>query len=285
MKLEEMQPKVSIGLPVYNGAKTIKKAIDSLLAQTFQNFELIISDNASNDETAIICRSFALQDKRIHYFIQNKNIGPHKNCNFLISKATGKYFMFAADDDWRSPEFLETNIAALESNLKFVASTSANCFQGEENKHNKHVKFSLRGALKERYIKFLENVWYSHGIFYSLMRTEIIKNFKEFNLSYTANDWSLNFFLLSMGEINRNKEGLTVFGRFGNSNKTNAWKHYRNKTVEIFIPLYKFTKYALSLMKNLNYYEWVCVFVKLVKVNFQAMKSSYIMTIKEFIKQ
>jgi glycosyltransferase involved in cell wall biosynthesis len=285
MKSEEIQPKVSIGMPVYNGAKTIKKAIDSLLAQTFQNFELIISDNASDDETAIICRRFALKDKRIHYFIQNKNIGPHKNCNFLISKATGKYFMFAADDDWRSPEFLETNIIALESNLQFVASTSANCFQGEENKHNKHVKFSLRGALKERFIKFLENAWCSHGIFYSLMRTEIIKNFKELNLSYTANDWSLNFFLLSMGEINRTKEGLTVLGRFGNSNKTNPWKHYRNKPVEIFIPLYKFTKYALSLTKNLNYYEWVHVFVKLLKINFQAMKSSYMMTIKEFIKQ
>ena len=279
-----MQPKVCIGMPVYNGAKTIKKAINSLIAQTFQNFELIISDNASDDDTANICREFVLKDKRIHYLSQSKNIGPHKNCNFLLSNATGKYFMFASDDDWRSPEFLETNIIALESNLKFVASTSPNCFEGEENKDDKHIKFSLKGSPKERFVNFLQNAWCSHGIFYSLMRTDIIKSFKELNKSYTANDWSLNFFLLSMGEINRTKDGLTVLGKFGNSSSENPWKHYRNKPVEIIIPLYEFSKYALGLMKNLNYYEWTYVLLKILKVNFQAMMSSYAMTIKEFIK-
>ena len=61
MKVKEIKPKVTIGMPVYNAEKTIKKAITSLLAQTFRNFELIISDNASDDETANICKRFARQ--------------------------------------------------------------------------------------------------------------------------------------------------------------------------------------------------------------------------------
>tara|TARA_B110000858_G_scaffold180017_1_gene217248 strand:- start:746 stop:1603 length:858 start_codon:yes stop_codon:yes gene_type:complete len=285
MKATEMQPKVSIGMPVYNGEKTIKKAINSLLAQTFQNFELIISDNASDDETANICRRFALKDKRIHYLRQSKNLGASANYNFLLSKIKGKYFMFAADDDWRSPEFLEVNVSALDSNLKFIASTSPNCFEGEEKKKNKHVKFSLRGTHKERFAKFLQNAWQSHGIFYSLIRAETIKNQKNFDfLPIIADDWFKNLFLLSKGEINRTQQGLIVFGKVGISMSKNPWKIFRKKPIEFFIPLYEFSKYALGLMKNLEYYEWIHVFGKLLKVNLRAIKSNCIITIKEFIE-
>ena len=274
----DLNPKVTIGMPAYNGAKTIEKAINSLLAQTFKDFELIISDNASDDETENICRRYALKDSRIHYLRQNKNIGAHANFNFLISKATEKYFMWAADDDWRSPEFLEVNVSALESNLKFVASTSPNCFKGEENKYDKYVNFSLEGTPKERYVNFLQNAWHSHGIFYSLIRTEIIENYKNFVFSYAGCDWSFDLFLCSKGEINRAKEGLTIFGRFGLSMSKNPWKDLRNKPIEFFIPLYEFTKYALVLMKNLRYYDWLHVFVKLLKVNIQAIIDNFINT-------
>ena len=75
MKYKNILQKVYIGLPVYNGAKTIEKAINSVVAQTFQNFKLVISDNASNDETAIICKKFLLKvffiwiPKRLHIII------------------------------------------------------------------------------------------------------------------------------------------------------------------------------------------------------------------------
>ena len=287
MKTEVIKPKVSIGMPVRNGAKTIEKAINSILAQTFKDFELIISDNASDDETANICQRFANKDARIYYIRQIKNIGLYGNFNFLLSNAKGKYFMWAAHDDWRSPEFLEVNVSALESNLKFIASTSPSCFEGDENNPNNYIDFNLEGGLKERFAKFLQNAWHSHGIFYSLMRTETIKKNIVLNFSYAgyaSTDWSLNFFLLSKGEINRTQQGLIVFGKVGVSMSKNPWKIFRKKPIEFFIPLYEFSKYALGLMKNLEYYEWVYVFGKLLKVNLQAMKSSYTMTIKEFIK-
>jgi glycosyltransferase involved in cell wall biosynthesis len=283
MKAKEINPKVSIGLPVYNGEKTIEKAIKSLLAQTFKDFELIISDNASDDQTQNICQRLALLDERIYYVRQSKNIGIYKNFNFLISIAKGKYFMWAADDDWRSPEFLEANVFALDSNLKFVASTSPNCFEGEENNSDNYIDFNLEGTLEERFSKFLQNAWYSHGIFYSLMRTKSVKKNIVLNFSYAGTDWSFIFFLLSEGEINRTKKGLTILGVHGVSMGKNPWKVFRNKLVEFFIPLYEFSKYALDLMKNLKYHEWVYVFIKLLKVNFQAMRDSYPRTIKDFL--
>ena len=284
MKVKEIKPRVTIGIPVYNAEKTIKRAITSLLAQTFRNFELIISDNASNDKTAQICKKFLLKDSRIKYILQKKNIGASANFKFLLQKANKEYFMWMGSDDWISPEFLDENVSALHSNSKYVASASPNCFEGEENKYDKYVKFYLRGTPKERYVKLLQNAFFSHGIFYSLMRTKIIKNMKNFNLSHTAADWSVNFFLSSKGEINRTKKGLLVLGKYGASMSKNSWKVFRNKPIESFIPLYEFSKYALDLMKNLKYYDWLYVFAKLVKLNLQATKSSYMMTIKEFIK-
>ena len=119
-------------------------------------------------------------------------------------------------------------------------------------------------------------------------RTEIIKNHEQYYSSSFAFDWGIHFFLLSKGEINRTEQGLAVIG-FGISNSKNSWADIRKKPVEFFIPLYYFSKYALGLMKNLNYNAWLYVFVNLLKINFQAMKSSYmqtiinIMPIKKFI--
>ena len=281
MKTKPIKPNISIGMPVYNGAKTIEKAINSLLAQTYKDFELIISDNASDDETEIICQKFVGKDSRIHYIRQDKNIGLYQNENFLLSKATGKYFMFSCDDDWRSPDFLELNVTFLDSNSKFVASTSPTCYEGEEKNPEKYIDFNLEGTLKERFVKFLQNSWYCHGIFFSLIRTEVIKDCKHLNFSYAGTDWSVNFFLLSKGQINRTKGGLIVLGRYGISQTDNPWKKFRNKSIEFFIPLYEFTKCALVLMKNLKFFEWMQVFVKLLKVNFQAARSNYVITIRQ----
>ena len=278
-------PKVTIGMLAYNGEKTIEKAINSLLFQTFKDFELIISNDASNDETGKICERFALKDSRINYICQDKNIGEFPNSVFLLNKAKGKYFMWAADDDWRSPDFLMTNVIALDQNSKFVASTSPSCYEGEENMKNKHIKFSLEGTVKERYKVFLQNAWNSHGIFYSLMRTEIAKQYKDLHVLYAANDWSFDFFLITRGEINRSEDGLLVLGKLGQSRRNNPWNYYRNKFIEFFLPLYEFSKYALSLMTNLKLYEWLNVFMSLLKLNFQAIKSNLRFTIRGLIKR
>ena len=85
----EVTPLITIGLPVYNGAKFIQKAIDSLLSQTVSDFEIIISDNASNDGTKKIIETYAKRDKRIRYVYNEKNFGAALNYNQLVNMARG----------------------------------------------------------------------------------------------------------------------------------------------------------------------------------------------------
>lgn len=122
MTMPEILPLVSIGMPVYNGEKTLRQALDSLLAQDFKYFELIISDNASTDSTGDICRMYAAHDSRVRYYRNETNIGPTANFNRLIHLAQGKYFMWAADDDLWEPSYVSCMVEALEDNPDAVLS-------------------------------------------------------------------------------------------------------------------------------------------------------------------
>tara|TARA_X000001036_G_scaffold408601_1_gene418974 strand:+ start:92 stop:1021 length:930 start_codon:yes stop_codon:yes gene_type:complete len=115
-------PKLTIGMPVYNGELFIKKAIKSILDQTFTDFELIISNNSSTDSTEKICQDFIDKDNRIQIHTQKKNIGIHRNFNFLLSKAKGEYFAWAAVDDYLDNDFMEKNLKILESDKSVVSS-------------------------------------------------------------------------------------------------------------------------------------------------------------------
>ena len=105
---------LSIGFVTYNGGVRIRRALDSLFSQTYGNFELIISDNASTDETPDICREYVERDTRARYIRQPENIGRINNFLFVLKKARGDYFMWAANDDWWDPRFAAVLIAGLE---------------------------------------------------------------------------------------------------------------------------------------------------------------------------
>jgi hypothetical protein len=107
-------PRVSIGLPVFNGERYIAQAIEALLAQTFTDFELIICDNCSTDNTPNIVRQYAQQDPRIRYHINSENIGWWRNFNRTFELARGEFFMWNAVDDLRAPTFIERCLAQLE---------------------------------------------------------------------------------------------------------------------------------------------------------------------------
>jgi glycosyltransferase involved in cell wall biosynthesis len=107
-------PRLSIGLPVFNGERYLREALDALLGQTFEDFELIISDNASTDETPTICESYRRQDPRIRYFRQSSNIGLSPNHNFVINQARGELFKSAHHDDLVARDLLQRCIDALD---------------------------------------------------------------------------------------------------------------------------------------------------------------------------
>ena len=107
-------PTVSIGLPVYNGEQFLAQALDSVLAQTVRDYELIISDNASTDRTAEICREYAARDPRIRYYRNANNMGAAFNYNRVFQLSRGEYFKWLADDDLCAPTFLERCLEMLE---------------------------------------------------------------------------------------------------------------------------------------------------------------------------
>lgn len=108
-------PRLTIGLPVYNGERYLEQALDALLAQTFQDFELIISDNASTDCTPEICERYQERDARVRYVRQPVGIGAAPNHNVLVPMARGTYFKWASHDDLYAPTLLERCIQILDA--------------------------------------------------------------------------------------------------------------------------------------------------------------------------
>jgi glycosyltransferase involved in cell wall biosynthesis len=108
-------PRLSVGLPVYNGEKYLSEALDALLGQSYSDFELIISDNASTDRTEEICRRYAARDPRIRYFRQPVNVGAALNHNFVVEQARGEYFKWASHDDLYGRDLLLRCIEALDA--------------------------------------------------------------------------------------------------------------------------------------------------------------------------
>lgn len=113
-------PKVSIGLPVYNGAKFLRQTLDALLGQTFADLEVVISDNASTDKTEAICREYAARDDRVRYVRSPVNRGAAWNYNRLLELATGEYFKWAAHDDLPAATFIERCVAVLDADPTLV---------------------------------------------------------------------------------------------------------------------------------------------------------------------
>ncbi len=195
-------PLISVGLPVYNGEKYLRSSIDSILAQTFDDFELIISDNASTDGTENICREYADRDARIQYFRNEKNLGAAGNYNILVEKARAKYFRWQNADDYIEPNLHELCFKILEKNPDCVLTfgkTKVIDAEGdliEKYEDNLHI-VDERAA--DRFVRFKKNVGQTNAI-YGLMRLNALRKthlFRKFKSSDT------NF----MGE-------LCLYGKF-----------------------------------------------------------------------
>jgi glycosyltransferase involved in cell wall biosynthesis len=128
-------PRVSIGLPVYNGENYISEAIQSVLDQTFEDFELIISDNASEDRTEEICRDFAGRDSRIRYLRNEENLGAAPNYNITWIHGRGEYFKWFAHDDRLLPEYVEKTVNTLDKHPDAVLCNTTTEYIGPAGEH------------------------------------------------------------------------------------------------------------------------------------------------------
>src|ERR1700682_2243328 len=126
--------KITIGLPVYNGAKYLAAAMDSILAQSYGDFDLLISDNASTDGTEEICRDYAKKDPRIRYIRQRQNLGAAANHNLLIPMTDSPYFKWASHDDLLAPGFLAACVDVLDRDSTVVLASPASMLIDEVGK-------------------------------------------------------------------------------------------------------------------------------------------------------
>jgi glycosyltransferase involved in cell wall biosynthesis len=123
----DSRPAVSIGLPVYNGQRFLAQAIESLLGQSFSDLELIISDNASSDGTPEMCEHYRQLDSRVRVFRQSSNIGAPRNWNFVVHQARGRYFKWAAANDYCDGAMLAKCVGILDQDPSAVLCYGRTC--------------------------------------------------------------------------------------------------------------------------------------------------------------
>ncbi len=125
-------PRLSIGIPVFNGQEFLPGLLESLLAQTFRDFEILICDNASSDRTPEICREYGQRDSRIHYIRNERNLGAIENFNRVFAFATAPLFKWAAHDDVHHELYLETCVRVLDDNSDIVLAHTGTAFIDEK---------------------------------------------------------------------------------------------------------------------------------------------------------
>jgi len=194
--------RVSIGMPVYNGENFLREAVESVLAQTFTDWELIISDNASTDGTADLCRELMAGDNRIRFTAQPENLGAAPNFNFTFAEATGEFFQWLPHDDYFHPEWLARCVAQLD------ADPQAQLVYGQELGVDEHGEIlekrpylqpNARPTARERMFAILSNDRGSPAVFGLMRRTTLART--DLIGSYDASDQVLLVDLAMQGRI------------------------------------------------------------------------------------
>lgn len=192
-------------MPVYNGERFLKEALDSLREQTFTDWEIFISDDASKDNTATICNDFAKKDSRISYFKQKENIGMFANYKFVMDKANAEYFMWAAQDDLWEKEYLETCIEHFNKNknLGLVTTCTIAIDSFGRTLMKAHWMKNLSGNpghLQVSKYVFQPEILGKCNLMYSLFKTEAVKS--TWNAYPQRNVWGQDY-MFSLAAISR----------------------------------------------------------------------------------
>lgn len=197
------QPRVSIGLPVYNGERYLAAAIESVLTQTYADLELIICDNASSDGTEAICRAYAARDARVRYVRNAQNLGAAPNYNLAFKLARGVYFKWQAHDDICDPELIGACVEELERAPQAALCYARTTFIDEAGAQLRtiHDGFDLRDQdAAERFRRFLPLArgWMNPA--FGLYRTAVLRE-TDLIGSYPSSDMILVADMVLRGPI------------------------------------------------------------------------------------
>ena len=216
-------PRLSVGLAVYNGEKFLREAIESILAQTFTDFELILSDNASTDGTAAICAEYAARDPRVRYFRNPVNIGGVNNENHTFELARGDLFRLAAHDDVCAPTLFEKCVAALDAYPEAVLCHTALMGIDEEGRQLS-VRCGREGCAETPSARFRELSWrwYPCEATYGVIRSSVLRKTR-LQQNYTGSDRVLLCELALHGPFIQLEEPLFL-KRYHEGNRYKDWR-------------------------------------------------------------
>jgi glycosyltransferase involved in cell wall biosynthesis len=194
--MESELPLVSIGMPVYNGARYIRRALDSLLAQDYEKFEIIISDNASTDQTPKILEQYASKYPHLRIYTQLENVGAEENFIVVLKLARGEYFMWAAHDDYWLPTFVSTLVNELNNHHDSGGAMCAWQCVGEDGTVQQTVRFLGKESPNSKsFLKIALALAYPHTcshFFYALFRRALLLSATKFLPGIQSSDrWML----------------------------------------------------------------------------------------------
>lgn len=242
-------PLLSIGLPAYNGEKYIAQTISSVMDQTLSDFEFIISDDNSSDNTGQIAINFAKIDSRIKYFHQEENLGFRENYNFVLEEAKSKYFIWIGQDDFWDKTLLEKLCSMLQKRKDAVlAMCNTINFNRDLSEKYPRQNFTNRENKYMSSIKFIKNGNLTY--FYGLHKTENLKKIGGYQKSsrpfFKSSDYMTIFRALINGPTVFTNEYLfykrdtgNYLTRYEDLQNLKIDKNYRKKVLRyLFFPLF-----------------------------------------------
>jgi len=190
--MKNTKPRVSIGLPVYNGERFLEQTLESHLTQTYSDFELIISDNASIDQTEGICCSYAMRDSRIRYFRNRENIGLGRNFNRVFQLSSGEYFKWANADDLCKREYLARCVDLLDTDPTVVLTYARTTFIDENGNvlDRRDRGWDLRADDPEERFRYVLFSGHYVNSLYGLIRSSALSNTR-LMASYPGGDYRI----------------------------------------------------------------------------------------------
>lgn len=180
-------PRLTLGLPVYNGERFLAASLDALLAQTFTDFELIISDNGSTDRTGEIARQYEAKDSRVRYVRHSQNRGSTFNHNFVIEQSRGEFFKWVSHDDLYAPDLLQRCIDALDSRPEIVLAHAWTAFIDESGRITDQIDYALTTDVPDPVTRF-RSVLYTDGgdDIYGVIRMSVLTRVAPFGSYHWA---------------------------------------------------------------------------------------------------
>lgn len=193
---------VSIGLPVYNGERWLAQTIDSVLAQTWSNLELVIADNASTDGTEALCKTYVAKDSRVRYHRNPENIGLSNNFNRAFELSRGKYFKWTSCSDTIAPNFVEKCVDVLEQRLEVILVYPGTClFETNPNDGvSSRDSFNLDiESAYDRFVRYVREVKLNN-IMHGVYRSDKLRATRGYN-KFVGADYNLLAEYVLLGRV------------------------------------------------------------------------------------